>query len=249
MKKYLSLITVLAFFSITAFAREGIYLEFKITVASMTGNNKVYSSDGDTRSEITMVSDAMPNPYSAITLVLHNAPDKVYNLNEKDKTYSETDAGKSSENNDDDYEITVLGKENINNYNCTHVSVRYKKSKHTSDMWLSKDIVGYAGYTVVKNKYLGGSKFFNALKDKGADGFVVRLVTNSEKGGKMQMDLVKAEKRTIAESLFSLGGYTKGASYTPGNGAVDAQAIQKMTPEERQKYIEQMKEKYKQPQH
>ena len=101
----------------------------------------------------------------------------------------------------------------------------------------------------MKNKYLGGAKFFNALKDKGVEGFVVRMLVKGNRGDQIQMDLVKAEKRNIDESLFSLSGYTKTAGYAPGSGGMDREQIQKMTPEERQKYIEEMKGKYKQQPH
>ena len=64
----------------------------------------------------------------------------------------------------------------------------------------------------------------------------------------MQLDLVKAEKKSLDGSLFSTNGYTKSATNSvSGMPVIDAQAIQKMTPEERQKYIEDMKAKYQQP--
>ena len=246
MNKYLLQIVVLLCSCICVSAAPGIYLEFKITSASMNGTSKVYTANGNTRSEMTMTNSAMPVPFGVTTLILQSAPGKSYSLFEKDKTYTETDISKSHESDDDDYEVTVLGKEKVNNYNCVHVSVRYKKSKHTSEMWLSKDITGYADFINVKTKFLKGSGFFNALKEKGAEGFVVRMLTVGERGEKMQMDLVKAQKENVPESLFSLSGYTKSAGRTPGMGGPDAQQLQKMTPEERAKYIEEMKAKYKQ---
>ena len=253
MKKHFTLIATLVFTALSAYGRDGVFIEYKMTGGNMTGNNKTYSSEGDSRSEMTIQSPSLPGGMNTVTLILHNDPTKIYMLSEKDKTYSEMDATKSmaEHREDDDYEVTVLGKEKINEYNCTHVRVLNKRSQHTSEMWLSKDVKGYAGYAEVKTKYFGGSKFFKTLKEKGAEGFVVRVLIKSERtGGSMQMDLIKIEKQQVAESLFSLSGYTKGASTYPGQMQgvpgmkKSTEEIQEMTPDERNAYIEQLKQQY-----
>ncbi len=250
MKIRLSLVLMLAFIATSTFAKEGIYIEFKMTGSKFSGTSKTYSMDGNTRSEMTMTSPAMPAPFTTTSLVLHSTPDVVYSISEKDKTYSElaTGTGKSQHKADEsDYEVTVIGKEKVNNYDAIHVKVRYKSSKQETEMWLSKEVIGWANFTEIKNQYLAGSKFFDALKAKGAEGFVVRILVNSA-GENMQMDLVKAEKKDMKESLFSLDGYTKTAR-AAGPGGMDMEAFKKMSPEERQKYIKELQEKYQQPQH
>ena len=255
MKKCTLIVAVLIISAISVFGKEGIYLEFKISSTSsgmsMTGTNKNYYADGDSKTITTVESSAMPGgPMVISTLILKNQPGKAFSLSEKDKTYSETDISKAVENKEDDeYEITVNGKENVNGYSATHVTVLNKKTQHSSEMWLSKDVKGYADFTSVKSKYLGGDKFFAALKAKDAVGFVVRMVVATGRGGTMQMDLVKAEKRDIDGSVFSLDGYTKGSGPAMPGGMErpNVQQIQNMTPEERQKYIDEMKAKYGQP--
>lgn len=249
MNKNIFLAFAITLTSITAFAKEGKYLEFKISGGPINGTAKVWSADGNTRSEMNMTTPASPNPINVATLVLAADPGKAYTINEKDKTYTESSTGKT-DNNDDDYEITVIGKEKVNDYNCMHVSIKYRTAQHTAEMWLSKDIKSYASYLAIKNKYLGGAKFFEALKEKGADGFVVRILTNTGRGN-MQMDLVAAETKNIDESMLSLSGYTKATASSAHAmpGGVDVEAIQKMTPEERKKYIDDMKAKYQQAGH
>ena len=245
MKQLFALLLV-SLFATSAFAKDGIYLEFRITSPSITGTSKTYTAGGSTRSEIIMNNPRTTTPIKVATLILASAPGKSYSLNEASKTYTEMDAARAQQDNDDDIEVTVLGKEKVNNYNCTHVSIKYKKSQRATEMWLSKDIPGFMDYTTVKNNYLGGSKFFDALKAKGADGFVARILTNGERGEKMQMDLVKAEKQNVPDALLSLDGYTKGAgSYMTPGGGVNPNAIQNMTPEERKAYIEKMRAQYK----
>ena len=246
MKQLIVLLLSLSALATSAIAKDGIYLEFKITSPTTTGTSKTYTAGGSTRSEMTIKSPRNPNPFTIATLVLASAPGKSYSLNEAGKTYTEVDISRSQSDNDDDIEVTVLGKEKVNNYNCTHVSIKNRKSQRTSEMWLSKDIPGFMNYTTVKNNYLGGSKFFDALKAKGAEGFVARMLTNSERGEKMQMDLVKAEKQNIPDAFLSLNGYTKGVSpqMAPGGG-IDRNALQNMTPEERKAYMEKMRAQYK----
>ena len=251
MKKNLLIAILLVVSGISAKAREAVYVEYKVTAGPMSGTSSTYSSNGDSRTEMTMTGTNMPMPMNSVSLMLQSTPGKVFVLNEKDKTYNEVDASRSGEgNSDEEYEITVLGNEKIGSYNCVHVKVVYQKSHTTSNMWISKDVRGYNNYTTVKNKYMGGTKFFDALKAKGADGFVVRMVMATGRGGDMQMDLVKAEKKDVPNSLFSYEGYTKSAGPAGRPGGMerpDVEKLKNMTPEERKKYIEEMRSKYAQP--
>ena len=249
MKKH-TLIVSFMLLAIVAFSKEGVYLEFKVVSSgggmSMTGTHKTYYTTGNTRTETTMKSNALPDPFSMITLSLENSPGKAYTLLEKDHTYTEADISGAAKNNED-CEITVNGHEKVNGYDCTHVTVVYKKTNHSSQMWVSKDVKGYAQFTTVKNDYLGGSKFFDALKKKNAEGFIVRMVLLTGDGGNMQMDLVKAEKRDLPDNLFSLNGYTRTGSGKvaprPTERRLSMEELNKMTPEERQKYIDGLKAK------
>ena len=67
-----------------------------------------------------------------------------------------------------------------------------------------------------------------------------------ERSTNMIIDLIKAESRENPASLFSLDGYTK--STAPAGGMMSPEQmkemrekIQNMTPEERQKYMDEMK--------
>ncbi len=250
MKKCTLIVVAFLISAISVIAKEGIYIEFKVTSSAMkmSGTSKSYYAGGSSRTEMNMQSDAMPGPMNIVSLYLSSEPGKAYSLNEKDKTYTETDISKAIENREDDeYDVTVQGKEKVNGYNATHVTVLNKRTQHSSEMWLSKEVAGYADYATVKSKYLGGEKFFSMLKEKNAEGFVVRMEVAAGRGGTMQMDLVKAEKRNIDESLFSLDGYSKtsGPGGPAGMERPNVQQLQNMTPEERKKYIEEMKAKYK----
>ena len=242
MKKKLLLVAILAFTGIQLFAKDGVYLEFKITSPRMNGTSKTYEAGGSTRTEMLLANAAGGGPMGTTTLILADNPHNSYSLDEKNKTYTVTETGKNGEH-PDDYDVEVVGKEKINNYKCTHVVITFKKFQRKSEMWLSKDVPGYASFIGASMSQMGGgSGFYDKLKAKGADGFVVRMLTKDSKGGEgMQMDLVKAEKKNIDPSLFSLSGYTKSSMPV----TMTNEQMRAMTPAQRQEYLNKMREKYK----
>lgn len=230
------------------YAQQGMYLEFNITGSGATGTVKTYSLDGNSRTETEMELAAMQGKkMTIVTVTKQDSPNVVYTLNESNKTYSATNSNNfagAKPKTVDDYEITVLGNEKVNNYNCTHVKVLNKSTNKQTEMWTSTEVINYASLKTIRNKYIDGSDLFKALEAKGAAGFPVR-VTSTDHDRPFQMDLVKAEKREIDNSLFSLDGYTRTASFNTGtnNGSpvYDQQKIdplKNMTPAERQQYIQ-----------
>lgn len=251
MKKLLTVL-IGSLLGCSAFA-QGFYMEMKMGTADNAdmGVMKVYSQDGNSRSEINLNTPG--GPMDMLTLILKSTPNTLYVLNSKGKTYSEMDISQNNQYKDfpqEDYEITVLGKEKVNGYNSTHVKVTHKGSMAIEEMWTSKEVVDYSAFLSARTKFTGRDNLNKALAAKGADGFPVRIKT-LERGMGIQVDLVTAEKRKFLASLFSLDGYTKSSS--PAMGSMSQQEmlqkIQNMTPEERQQFIEQMKSQYGQQPH
>lgn len=231
---------------------QGYYFEMKMSSSQQgdLGTMKAYSQDGNSRSEMNMST-----PMGAMTvtsLILKSTPDKVYMVSDKDKTYSEIDVSKSEDWKDakeDDYEVTVLGKETVNGYKSTHVMVKHKSTKTEEEMWTTTDLPDYNSFMTAKTKFTGRDNLNKALAAKGAAGFAVRIKV-TEHGNEIQMDFVKAEKRSNPASMFSLEGYKKSegaAGMFGGNREEMMQKIQNMSPEERQKMMEQMQKQYQRP--
>lgn len=251
MKKFFSLF----FFTITFIIlnAQGYYIEYKLSSSggdegNVTGLMKSYAQDGNSRMEMNM-NVAGVGAMDMVSLSLKGSPNVVYLLNEKSKTYTELNSTDSEDWKDypqSEYEVTVIGKEKVNGYNAIHIKVRRKGSSNDMEMWNTTEVSGYADLAALKTKYTGKSNLLKAMQTKGAEGFPVRIRV-AEKQYTMQMDLVKAEKRSNPSSLFSLNGYTKGSNTIPGNINVQEmmQNIQNMTPEEREKWIKQMEEQYK----
>jgi Domain of unknown function (DUF4412) len=249
--KRLIILLIASLFGCAAFS-QGFYMEMKMgtTDNADMGVMKVYSQDGNSRSEINLNTPG--GPMDMLTLILKGTPNTLYVLNTKGKTYSEMDISQNNQYKDfpkEDYEVTVLGKEKVNGYNATHVKIMHKGSSVIEEMWTSKDVADYSALINAKTKFTGRLNLNKALAEKGADGFPVRIKT-AERGMNVQVDLVKAEKRNFLASLFSLDGYAKSSAPSMGGGMSQQEMLQKiqnMTPEERQQYIEQLKNQYGQP--
>jgi hypothetical protein len=230
-----------------AFA-QGFYFEMKMSSNKQPdmGTVKVYAQNGNSRSEIHLAAMDM----DIIALVLSGTPNMVYMLNDKDKTYSEMDASKNSQwkdNATEDYDITVLGKENVNGYNSTHVKIKRKDSKVEEEEWVSTEVNDYASFAMAKTKFTGRMNLYKALEAKGVKGFPVRIITSTA-GNQAQIDFVKAEKRDNPASLFSFDGYKKTDNAAMGGATMQEmmKKIQSMTPEQQKAFIEQMKQQNQQ---
>lgn len=252
MKKAILLaLTVLSILITTA---QGYYMEYKLTSgaaeANTNGTLKTYAQDGNTRMEMNMNVEGF-GKMNVVNLVLKSSPNTVYLLDETAKTYTQLSGADDEDWADypqSEYEVTVVGKEKVNGYNATHVRVKRVGSKTGAlEMWNTTEIAGYAEYAGIKSKYTGKDNMLKAMQAKGAAGFPVR-VKAAEKNYTMQMDLVKAEKRSNPSSLFSLSGYTKSreVNYAPGTGDMQEmiKKIQNMTPEEQEQWIKQMQQQY-----
>ncbi|MFN8299845.1 MAG: DUF4412 domain-containing protein [Chitinophagales bacterium] len=238
------------FISLSAWA-QGFYMEMKMssTKQGEMGTMVVYSQNGNTRSEVKFAKQEMQMVGSMATLILSSNPKVIYMLNEKAKTYTEVDASSKEEYKDDDkaeYEVTLLGTEKVNGYNCKHIKVKRKGAKEGMEWWTTTEMTGYADYAKIKTQYTSKSNMIKAIDAAGAMGVAVRIKTGEGAEG-MQIDLVKAEKRNNPDSLFSLAGYTKsGGASAP---AFDPSKMKDMTPEERQKMVEEMMKQYGQQPH
>lgn len=258
MKKLLALILIANchLSIVNSFAQNGVIIDYKIsagdTKGSVSGNTKMYSQDGNTRSEMLMNIQGLPmGAINTVTLTRKDKPNTIVTLNAGNKTYTEMSYEQSQpeeRKSTEPFEVTVVGKETVNGYSCTHVIAKFKNSgKVRNEWWTSKDVPGFPGFSGLKGtKYLDDDNFFSKMAEKGADGFPVRMKM-SEAGatGLFQMDLVKAEKKNLENSLFEIpAGYTKAATVDLSNMPKSMQEMQNMSPEEQQKMIQEMMKMY-----
>jgi hypothetical protein len=236
-------------------AQNSSMFEYKIiSSAGATGSMKMFYSTPGSRMEMTMkMSDPKMSSFALnrTTITKKDKPLTVYTLDDKTKTYSvsETKASTTpSTDKPEDYTVKIVGKEKIGIYNCIHSIVT--KGARTNEFWTSTEISEYEKYNKAKGetKYMGSSAEYEALVKKGAAGFIVKTLTTDTKGGTFTMELVTFDKKDLATSLFEIpAGYKETATTpvgVPGMPSIDVTKLQNMTPEERAKYIEDMKKQY-----
>ena len=251
-----NILSIAAVFIITfAAAQNGASMDFKYTSSKgANGTMLMKYSDYGFKSEVSMKSAKSPaGGITMVTMIKKDAPDVIYMINESNKSYSEMKRGTQGGNTEDNHTYTVkkIGNETINGYKCFHFTVTNEKNE-VSEMWTSKDIMDYGKYSeAFKNSdKFASSKQDQAIKAAGCEGFPVKMMKKSKDGeGDVTMELTKFEKKSFSKSDFEIpAGYSKaggpGASPMGIPGMKTQEEIMKMTPEERAKYIEEMKKMY-----
>lgn len=246
-----SLLIIASAFTITLNAQNGSHVQFKMTSSKgANGTMNTYYSEYGSITEFNMIVPQMPGGgFSNKVLIKKSDPDVTYVINEKDKTYSERKKTESTPKEDTrSYTVKKLGEETVNGYKCIHALVTSEKESY--EVWNSKSIPDYDKYAeaLKSNERMSNSKREKALKDAGCDGFMVKMVhKGNEREGDMTTELVKIEKKNFSKSDFEIpAGYTKteASSAGPAAGMKSQQEIMNMSPEERAKYVEEMKKKY-----
>jgi len=249
MKKLFYSILFFASSTIVAIAQNGAQLEYTISSASgASGSIKAMFAAGNSRVEMQMIIPQMPGGgFTRTSILKSNKPSTSYTLDDKTKTYTTSEISKTNNNAScDNCVLKIIGKEKIRNYNCTHATVT--KGAETNEFWTTKDIAEFETYVNSNsgNKYMGTNGDYDALKKNGAEGLVVKSITKDTRGGVFTMELTKFEKKELAASFFEIpSDYKPSNSASPaGAPAIDINKLQNMTPEERQKYMEEMKKQY-----
>lgn len=235
-------------------AQSDALIEFKMSsTKGPSGTFTVKHSAYGSRAHMNMVVPQMPSGGIQITtLMKKDNPDVTYTLNEANKTYTEHKKSETKEttNSNNNYTVKKIGEEKVNGYKCVHALVT-TQGKETYDVWNTKDFADYAKYAEAMNanEKMGSNKRYQALKDAGCEGFPVKTVhKGNEREGEMTMELVKMEKKNFSKSDFEIpADYKKSESTTSSTmpaGMKTPQELQAMSPEERAKYVEEMKKKY-----
>jgi hypothetical protein len=228
-------------------AQTGITFDYAISTSDgNTGSVKGYYLEGNFRSEMSMSLPQMPNGgFSRVSIYQKDKPGMVTLLDDKMKTYSERETHeKPTTPGDDSTTVKIIGQEKMAGYMCIHSVVT--EHGHVSEFWTTKDIPEYEKYVAMHkgSRYMGRGNTEAALKKAGADGFLVKTFSKDGRGIETSVELKKFEKTNLDADKFKVPeGYAKtDAPAGGGNGnRIDYSKLKDMTPEERQKFIDNMK--------
>ena len=205
-----------------AFAQFEGQIDMKITAQNgVTGTGKVFVSKAGTRTVMDMETARMP--LHMTTLVKFSEPDVMYLINDGAKTWSAVDTKKlrekaakeSAGKPNEPYAVKVLGSPKLLGYDTKHVLLSRPSDKSETEAWTTKGLLGLS-YESMRGLVRRGAQdedsMQKALKEAGAEGFFVKMVTREK--GKTEflttMELTKAEKKSLPATLFELpAGYTK----------------------------------------
>jgi hypothetical protein len=203
-----------------------------------------------------------PMPMKRVIVTRTDTPDKIYEINDQGRTYSEIDVSKDNKPQQpadkEPWKVKKLGEEKILNYKAQHVMATH--GPETWELWTSKDLIDYETYRKLqasKGRMAGDERMVTALKEADVDGMPLKAIVSQE-GTKSTIELVKAEKKTLPASTFEVppgykktaGGYPGfGAGATPSDPRADAakkrldDALKNMTPEQREAFERAMKQR------
>ncbi len=236
-KTLLFLIFILTFTTSIVKSQNSYYMEFKMQIGNekdgMNNISKTWHNASASRIEMDMNIPGM-GVKKNVMLINKNNPGVIINLDDAKKSYTEIKSPTDTSNYEK-YTIEILGKEKVGIYNCTHAIVKSKDQ--VFEVWTTKEIEAYKELqksAFIKNQTKGMN---NAFLSGELEGMMVKMKDASPKEA-MSMELVKFEKGNFPQSMFEIpAGYTKGMSFDPSK-------MQNMTPEERQKMMEEIMKQY-----
>ncbi len=201
---------------------EGV-LQMKTTMAARDGEGggggtmNIAVAKAGARFEMDMQMG--PMGMKMVMLQKNDTPNVLYRIDDARKTYTELDLAKVREmagqrQAPHEYTVEKLGQDDILNYKTQHVLVKEKASGNgpgmTMELWTAKDLLDYATFNRMQAARGGDEALVKALKEAGADGMPLKSITTTPDGGKVTMEVVKVEKKSLPASTFEIpAGYTK----------------------------------------
>jgi hypothetical protein len=222
----------------------------------LQGNARMYISPSGFRMEWTMKtgssSGKAPQEIKMTMLAPLPNPDKVYLVNDENKTYSVWDTKQAREDMKsapkETYKVEKLGTDKIAGYPCQNARVTSSKG-NDFDVCVTKEFGPSTDWIAAMNRNDPEARsWLKALKDQGIEGFPIRWAVRPK--GSTQpmtvMELVRAQKKSLSASLFSVPEGYKETGFavgglTPEQEKAMSEALKRMSPEQRKQYEEMMK--------
>ena len=213
------------------------------------------------REERKEKKEVVPDHFRMVMLTKLSEPDRLYHLNDERKTYSVTDTSKEkrdSKGPERHWKVQKLGRDTVGGLSCEKALLTADDGDQ-SEVCVTREVIPSRAWLSAWNRREEQRSPFAALKENGLDGFPIRWVFR-EKGKSdisSTIELVRFERKSVPGSLLEIPpGYrqTSAASVWMNpeqeKAVRDAQrkALENMTPEQRKKYEEYMKQQGLEPQ-
>lgn len=241
---------------------------FKITTrrekgAPLEGTARMFSSKTGFRMEWEMATGSSrrggPQQIKMVMLAKLPNPEKVYLVNDANRTYSVWDTKKAREDAKttpkETYTVEKLGMDRVAGYPCQNVRVTSSKGS-VFDLCVTKEFGASSDWLAAMNRNdSDAGSWLKSLRDAGIEGSPVRWSVRSKGSAEptMVMELVRADKKALSAALFevpagyketgmAVGGLTPEQEKAMADARAQMQeALKDMTPEQRKQYEEMMK--------
>ena len=150
-----------------------------------------------------------------VVLCKSDTPNINYLITDADRTYTEIDVSQPTEAEGAKWTAEKLGQEMLLGYKTQHVLAKPKTGTGQSmELWIATDFLDFETYRKLQAGSGGGmggeGGLTQALKEVGVEGMPFKVVITTEDSGKVRMEVVKAEKKSLPASTFEIpAGYTK----------------------------------------
>jgi hypothetical protein len=193
-------------------------------------------------------SSGSPVAYKMTIIQKASEPDRMYMLNEAQKTYSVTHVDKTSDNpSQETFTVKKGGSDKVAGFACEKAVVTSSTGSE-SQLCITKQLVASTAWLTAMNRRTGGSGLWKALHDNGLDGFPIRIATHNAGGTTSQLELVSFQKTAVPSSAFQIpAGYKEAAGMGGGSSAdqrneARRNAIANMTPEQRKQLADTLRQ-------
>lgn len=237
--KKLFLILGLTIFSTTLFqAQNGASFTYSIKATDgTTGSISGFYSGENSRSELHVTHPRFGG-FDEVKLILKDRPHVVVLLDDKNKTYIRRKMKETPDTTSlTEYTVKILGKEKVGKYNCTHSMVSV--DGETTEYWTTRDIPDFERCSRVYRlgDKRGKENQSEVLKKAGINGFVVKAYSKMVDGNESNLLLESFESGPVNADKFKIpDGYTDRTKNE--DSAPEQKKLKDMTPEEREKFIE-----------
>lgn len=191
-----------------------------------------------------------PANFTMTSISKLSEPDKVYMLNDRNKTYSVMDLAKAREqagHADDPWTVQRTGHDTVAGIPCEKATLT---SKSTSiDTCIATDfLVSSAWWSAISRRQGGNDRWIRAMGDAGLKGFPIRMrYKSAQNADGVEMELVNLDRHGLPAAMFEVPAGYKQTNIMGAMGmSPEAQkamddALAKMTPEQRKAYDDAMK--------
>lgn len=230
---------------------------------TLDGTARMFSSKAGFRMEWEMQTGTSrkgaPAQVKMVMLAKLPHPEKVYMVNDANRTYSVWDTKAAREGRKDapkeTYTVEKLGTDRIAGYACQNARVTSSQG-NAFDVCVAKDFGASGDWLAAMNRNdPNASSWLKALKDAGIEGSPIRWSVRQKGSAEptMVMELVRADKKFLPAALFdvpagyketgfALGGLSPEQEKAMGDRRTQMEEIlRNMPPEQRQRYEEAMK--------